>query len=152
MAISIKQVIKIMYSSIINHLIPSFLTQLLMYFTVLLLYFQMDIWIQEYINGGIKATFQGSDMSGNAENKRQALVIKNMFNGNGRPSCPKQGLPIGPSLHCYYVFYSLVTYKGVFKMYFVCQYWNLFSGLWESWNNCLNSAIWGHDNKRGKEI
>lgn len=33
-----------------------------MYFTVLLLCFQKDIWIQEYINCGIKATFQGSDM------------------------------------------------------------------------------------------
>lgn len=32
-----------------------------MYFTALVLYFQMDICIQEYINGGIKATFQGLD-------------------------------------------------------------------------------------------
>lgn len=55
-----------------------------MYLTALLLYFQMDIWIQVNINGCIKATFQGSDVSGNAENKRQALVIKTMLEGKGR--------------------------------------------------------------------
>lgn len=57
-----------------------------MYFIALLLCFQVDIWIQDYMNGCIKATFQGSDMSRNAENKRQALVIKNVFEGNGRPA------------------------------------------------------------------
>lgn len=94
-----------------NNLIPSFWTQLLMYFTALLPYFQMDIWIQEYINGCIKAALQGSDVSGNAEIKRQALVIKNVFKANGRPSYPKQGLLIW---HCYCVFYSLLTKKDFF--------------------------------------
>lgn len=44
------------------HLIPSFLTQLLIYLTTLLLYFQAEIWIQVNIDSCIRVTFQGLGM------------------------------------------------------------------------------------------
>lgn len=43
-------------------LIPSFLTQLLIYLTTLFLYFQAEIWIQVNIDSRIGVTFQGSGM------------------------------------------------------------------------------------------